>query len=169
MMPDERDDAAPRQMIYEMRRRVQRARNHYWSEGVDGEISNEVHRELAVAVLQYHDVLLEFRDESVLDKTDFPNINKLRDKVARRVYATVPSGGRGRGSEVDEVPAVTTVPVDEILEMSEQLDDLCKKLGFGAKAKEKTEHNDIGHDDLAHLLEQRGQDEALEKVPGDAE
>jgi hypothetical protein len=138
-MPNDRDDSEPRQMIYEMRRRVQRARNHYWSEGVDGEISNKVHRQLAVAVLQYHDVLWEFRDESVLGKSDFPDINNLRDKVGRRVYATVPSGGRGRGSSVDEVPAVTTVPVDEILEMSEQLDDLCKTLGFAAKAEEKTD------------------------------
>ena len=35
-MPSDRDDPEPRQMIYEIRRRVQAARNRNWAEGVDG-------------------------------------------------------------------------------------------------------------------------------------
>lgn len=138
-MPDDRDDPEPRRMIYEIRRRVQAARNHYWSDGVDGEISEETHRQLAVTTLQYYDVLLEFRDESIIGEEGFPDISVIRDRVGERANVVAPSPGLGRPDKPDTVPAVTQVPVERILQLSEQLDDLAKQLGFGAKAETKTD------------------------------
>lgn len=166
MSDDDRDDPQPKRMIYEIRRRVQAARNQYWAEGVDGEISNQTHRELAIACLQYYDVLYEFRGESVLDEGDFPDISIIRDRVGHRVPQRQEQPGLSRPAKTTMVPAVTMVPVDRILDLTEDLDDLAKKLGFAAKAAETTPHNDIDHDDLRALLANRGQDEALEKVPG---
>ena len=50
--------------------------------------------------------------------------------------------------------------------VANQLERVAKKLEFWAPAPDKTEHDQFDHGDLAHLLDQRGQDEALEKVPG---
>ena len=138
-MPSERDDPEPRQMIYDIRRRVQVARNRYWAEGVDGEISDDTHRELATAVLQYHDVLYEFRDESILGPGDFPDLAELRERVGKKARQQQPQAGLSRPTTVTLVPAVTQVPIEDILEYSEQLDDLAKTLGFGAKADERTD------------------------------
>jgi len=162
----EEGDREPKRLIYEMRRRVQAARNQFWSEGVEGHLSNQTHLELAKATLQYHDVLYEFRSSNAIDESDWPDISPLRARVGRRIEREVDSAGRGRGKTTKTVPAVTEIPVEHIVELTEELDDLAKKLGFGAAERSVTEHNDIEHDDLAALLEARGQDEALEKIPG---
>ena len=138
-MPSDRDDPEPRQMIYEIRRRVQAARNRYWAEGVDGEVSDETHRELATAVLQYHDVLYEFRNESVLSPGDWPDIAEIRERVGRKARQRTQQGGLSRPATVTLVPAVTQVPIEDILQASEDLDDLAKTLGFGAKADTQTD------------------------------
>jgi len=155
-MPTDRDDPEPRQMIYEIRRRVQAARNRYWAEGVDGEVSDETHRELATAVLQYHDVLYEFRNESVLNTGDWPDIAEIRERVGRKARQRTQQGGLSRPSTVTLVPAVTQVPIEDILQASEDLDDLAKTLGFGAKADTQTdvfgidpEWDDDGGDDAS--------------------
>jgi len=131
-MPSDRDDPEPRQMIYEIRRRVQAARNRYWAEGVDGEVSDETHRELATAVLQYHDVLYEFRNESVLSSDDWPDIAEIRERVGRKARQRTQQGGLSRPATVTLVPAVTQVPIEDVLQLSEDLDDLAKTLGFAA-------------------------------------
>ena len=165
-MSEERDDHEPRRMIYEVRRRVQAARNRFWSEGVDGSVSSDTHRELAVAALQYHDVLYEFRDESIIEEGDFPDISPIEERIGRKVQKPVKSAGLGRPVKMQAVPAVTEIPVEQLVQATEDLDDLAKKLGFGAKAAERTPHNEVDHDDLRALLDHRGQDQALEKLPG---
>lgn len=130
-MADNGGNREPESVIYEIRRRVQAARNRYWREGYDGDV-NDCHRELAVAVLQYYDVLHEFRDESVLDPEDFPNISLIRDRVGKKVQQRVSQPGLKRPEKVELVPAMEQVPVEEIVELTEDLDDLAQKLGFGA-------------------------------------
>ncbi|MDB2293724.1 hypothetical protein PM085_15815 [Halorubrum ezzemoulense] len=138
-MTDERDDAEPRRMIYEIRRRVQAARNRYWADGVDSDLSTETHRELAIAALQYHDVLYEFRDESILTEDDWPDVEPLRKRVNKTVRRREQSDVFGEPATTKEVPAVQTLPTERLVELTEELDDLAKKLGFGAKAEEQTD------------------------------
>jgi len=135
----DRDDPEPRRMIYDIRRRVQAARNQYWAEGVDSNVSERTHRELAVATLQYYDVLYEFRDESVLTDNDWPDINELRDRVGKTVTKRTHSGVFGETTTTNEVPAVTMLPADRIVTMSKDLDDLAKRLGFSATADSSTD------------------------------
>ena len=166
MTDEERDDPQPKRMIYAMRRHVQQIRNRFWEEGVNGQFSPRTKRELAAAAIQYWDCLYEFRDEQVLDEGDFPDISPVRSRVGETTEVLGQSPRRSGGQQLRTVPAVTELSEDYLLELTEDLDDLSKQLGFGASAKETTPHDDIGHGDLASLLSARGQDEALEKVPG---
>jgi len=135
-----------------MVRNERTARNQYWADGVDAEVSDRTHRELAIAALQYYDVLYEFRDESVLEEDDWPDVEVLRERVGKTVRRRERSDVFGEGTTVREVPAVSEVPVAEIVDMTEDLDDLAKTLGFGAEAvsgdselytiKHDTEHYD---------------------------
>ena len=138
-MSDDRDDPEPRRMIYEVRRRVQAARNRYWADGVDSDLSNETHRELAITALQYHDVLYEFRDESIISERDWPDVEPLRKRVNKTVRRREQSDVFGEPPTTREVPAVQTLSTEKLVELTEDLDDLAKKLGFAAKADDKTD------------------------------
>jgi sugar phosphate isomerase/epimerase len=163
---DDGDDPQPKRLIYEMRRRVQMARNRYWDEGVEGRTSPETKKSLAKAAVKYWDVLYEFRSETVLDDEDFPDMTEITSRLGQQTAVWVESAGRKRGSVRKQQPAIAELDAEYLLELTEELDDLAKRLGFGATAREATPHNEIGHDDLAALLEARGQDEAREKIPG---
>lgn len=146
-------DQEPKRLIYEMRRRVQAARNQFWAEGVEGRLSHETHLDLAKTTLQYYDVLYEYRDEDGLDEDDWPDVSPLRDRVGRRIERETKSAGRGRGTSTESVPAVTEIPVEHIVGLTEELDDLAKKLGFSAPAKASTPRTQIDND-LVDKVEQ---------------
>jgi hypothetical protein len=164
---DDDRDSKPTRLIYEMREHVQRVRNRVWDAGVDGELSVENKRLLAKAAIKYWDVLYEFREATVLSKDDFPDISPVRSRIGKTTQVSAPSPRRGDAENFKPAPAVDELPQDYLIELTEDLDDLARKLGFGASERDATPHDDIGHDDLAALLEARGQDEALDKVPGD--
>jgi len=166
-MSNERDDPEPRRMIYEIRRRVQAARNRYWADGVDSDLSSDTHRELAIAALQYHDVLYEFRDESVLGDDDWPDVEPLRERVNKTVRRREQSEVFGEPATTKEVPAVQMIPAEQLVELTESLDDLAKKLGFGANASTDVERDDFSEEDLAALVETRGQTDAIDDTPDD--
>lgn len=136
-MNDERDDPQPKQLIYEMRRRVQRARNHYWRDGVNGQVSQDTHLELAEAVVEYWDVLYEFRDESILNEGDFPDIKEVRSRLGKTTQVPQEAPGDTSNKELVEQPAVMDIPTRRLVEISKRLDDLAKQLGFGASVSEK--------------------------------
>lgn len=167
MSDDDSGDPQPKRLIYDMRARVQQIRNRFWEEGVGGQFSATTKRDLAVVAIQYWDMLYEFRDEQVLDEGDFPDITPVRSRIGKTTEVLADSPRRGGGVEVEAAPAVSELDDWYLLELTEQLDDLANRLGFAASAREATPHDDIGHDDLAALLEARGQEEALEKVPGE--
>jgi hypothetical protein len=166
MSDDDRGDPQPTRMIYDMRRYVQQIRNRFWEEGVDGQFSPRTKRDLAAAAIQYWDMLYEFRGEHVLEEGDFPDISPVRSRIGETTEVLSQSKRRGGGVGVERAPAVSELDDWYLLELTEDLDDLAKRLGFAANAREATPHDDIDHSDLAALLEARGQDEALDKVPG---
>jgi hypothetical protein len=131
-MSDDSDDPQPKRMVYEMRERVQRARNIYWEEGVDGHRSTQTKKRLAAVTIQYWDVLFEFREESVLEEGDFPDISRVRSRIGETTDVPAAAGGRSRGGGTKTVPAIAELSADELLELTERLDDLANKLGFGA-------------------------------------
>lgn len=166
-MPDDDRPNEPRPagLIYDTREYVQEVRNHYWDTGVDGETSPEMKKHLAKAAIKYWDVLYEFRDETVLDDGDFPDIGPVRQRLGRQTEVIAESAGRGRGMTTRQVPAVDELSAEYLLELTEQLDDLAKTLGFAASAREQTPRDRASMADLKGLLSARGQDEAIEKLP----
>ncbi len=130
-------DPAPRRLIYRAREQLQLARVNVWEEGVHGEYSVETKLTLATSVLTLWDMLFEYRDESVLDEGDFPDVSELRSRVGEQTTRRRESAGLGRGSVTETVPAVSEIPLGRLLTLSKELDDLCRKLGFSAEAQSK--------------------------------
>ena len=152
MSDDDRGDPQPKRLIYDIREHVQRVRNRFWEEGVNGQFNPQTKRLLATAAIQYWDVLYEFRDETVLNDGDFPDVSPVRSRIGETTEVLGESNRRGGGQEMRTVPAVTELDDWYLIELTESLDDLAKRLGFGATAKDTTPHDDIGHEDIAALL-----------------
>lgn len=142
-------DRQPKELIYEMRRQMQAARNHYWQQQVTGSISEQVHQELATRLVQYHDVLYEFRD-----KTDgWPDISAIRERLGREVKMQAKAPGLGRGTQWEHRPAITQIPAEQLVEMSKQLDDIACDLGFAAPVTEETDKDVISQDVVKSTLD----------------
>lgn len=168
MATEETDERARghRAIITEKRMQVQQARDRMSNEGVNGEFSDQTHRLLAARAVQYFDVLHEYRSETAIKDAEWPDINKIRSRLGKTRAVIETSGGRGVGVATRQVPAVTAVPIHEILNVTKQLDDIAKDLGFSEPATETTPHDEADHDDLRGLVDLRSQDQALEELPG---
>jgi len=163
------DDPAarlPSQMIGKKRQRAAKLRDLYIRQSVDNDVSNELIKELASVCLEYWSLLREFREEPAVDPEDFPNIKPLRSRLGDTTRVKTESKERGKSMRYKQVPAVLELDPQYLIEVTHALDDLSQKLGFGARATDTTEHDEVNQDDLAHLLEKRGQDEALDNIPG---
>jgi hypothetical protein len=114
-------------------------------------------------------VLSNYEDETVLDDGDIPDIDPIRDRLGHTTTVVGQRAGRGRGSQRQTVPAVDELDFWYLEGVANDLEAAAKKLGFWASAKEQTPHDDPDHDDLKALLEARGQDDAIENLPGEEE
>lgn len=156
----------PVRMIGQHRKRIQEYRLTIQRLYADLQVSGDMHDDFAVEVIGYYDVLREFRNSDALDDEDFPDIDELRSRLGETTTIVAERAGRGRGSHMKEVPAIREVSLDTLLRISHELDDLAQQLGFGANAVESTPHNKTTQDDLEALLRARGQDDALDNLPG---
>lgn len=166
---DDGGDTRSKRLIQDRQERLEAVLDMFSRQAADVDLSPKMKREIAVHIVNYHRVLSKFEDESVLDKDDIPDISPVRERLGKQTSVPTTEHAIGGGTSTQQVPAVDELDFWYLENVANQLEKAAKKLGFWASAVEKTEHNDIGHDDLAHLLEQRGQDEALEKVPGETE
>lgn len=131
---DDSDDPQPKRLIYKKKEQLQAVRDRFWEEGVEGGFSPRTKRYIATVALQFWDVLHEHRDESVLSDDDFPDVSPIRDRLGRQTKVPVESPRRGGGKTLEDVPAVNDLNDWYLIDVTEQLDDLAKKLGFAAKA-----------------------------------
>ncbi len=164
---DDTKSTRAERLIHDVREEAFAVRRMISRHGVDGRTDPETKRQLAAAAYEYWDVLYEHRDERILDEGDFPDIEPVESRLGTTVQVPVESTRRGGGQQMQSVPAVSELDQQYLMQLTKQLDDCRKKLGFGASVREKTPHDDPDHGDLAALLKARGQDEALEKVPGE--
>jgi len=91
-------------------------------------ITKELHRELAARVLQYADVLRVFQDR--ID--DFPNVDHVRQKLGQMDRVESEAPGDTHNVIVEEQPAVLSIDPDDLLAMTDRLDEIAQQLGFGA-------------------------------------
>jgi len=147
-------DRQPKELIYEMRRQMQAARNRYWQQQVTGSISEQVHQELATRLVQYHDVLHEFRDHA----NDWPDISAVRERLGREVEVQTEGTGLGRGWQLERRPAITQIPAEQLVEMSKQLDDIACDLGFSAPVTEGPDKDVISQEVVKSTLDDNESD-----------
>lgn len=169
MSDDERNHPQPARMIYDTRRYVQQIRNRFWEEGVNGGFSPSTKRRLATAAIQYWDMLYEFRSESILDDGDFPDISPVRDRIGRQTEVVTKSKRLGQSTTLKTAPAITELSDWYLVELTKELDDLAKKLGFAATTTDRVPNDRASEEDLKGLLEARGQTEAVENLPSQQE
>jgi hypothetical protein len=73
------------------------------------------------------------------------------------------------GQTYEQVPAVEELNFWQLEQIAGDLEAAAKKLGFWAPAKDQTEHNEVTHNDMKGLLQARGQEQAIQNLPGEQE
>jgi len=133
----------PLQLIHDVRRRVQAARSRYWAESVDCDVTEPTHRDLAVVAMQYHDTLVEYRDEPAIQDADWPDISPIQDAMGETIVQRTECQVANEPSQIEEIPAIQTVPTDDIVDITEQLDDIANQLGFAADVEQPDGGDDV--------------------------
>lgn len=128
------ENAALRSILHDTRQHVQMTRNQYWRASLSGNVGDELHMEIGARVLQYHDVLYEFRNLPALEEGDFPDISEVRQCIGETETQITEAAGRGRGNTMSDEPRILSVPIDRLIWYTEELDDLAQKIGFGPNA-----------------------------------
>lgn len=130
--------------------------------------SAETKRNVAAALSDYRDVLLDYHDEGAL-KTSWDdrevNVDVLDKFLAETVTVEQTLNRRGAAVEERTMPLAAKVPADRLFQIGKELDAIAKELGFAAPAKEKTPSDEATMSDLRGLLKSRGQTEALKNLP----
>jgi hypothetical protein len=102
---------------------------------VDGNVKPNTHALMVRKVLEYEDVLHEFRNLPALDESDLPDVSELKSLLGEKRSMVIPgedAPGLKRGCTRSDVPAVAAeTDIDQVIAISERLDDLAQKLGFG--------------------------------------
>jgi hypothetical protein len=131
-MTGEKGGSDPEQLVLRRKQRVQRVRDRIWADGVDGERPVETKRQLAMAAISYWDVLRDYRDEPVIDNDDYPDMSPIYNRIGKTTEVIAESPGWDRGSKVETVPAIAEIGAGELINITEQLDDVATALGFSA-------------------------------------
>jgi hypothetical protein len=164
---DTPSDTRAKQLIQDRQERLEEVLDIFSQRAANVDLTPQMTREIAVHIVNYHRVLSRYEDESVLADGDIPDISPIRQRLGRTTQVPADSAGMGRGAGYDDVPAVDDLDYWYLEDIAGQLETAAKKLGFWASAREQTPHDDPDHDDLKALLEARGQQEAVENLPGE--
>src|SRR6056297_3837874 len=143
-MASDGGDSQPRQIIYAQKKQANAARNRYRMVEYDSGLDAQTHRQLAVSALQYYDVLREYEDKPILSASDWPDIEPIRDRLGQTIIQRQECQVANEPSQLEEVPAIKTVPADMLVAVINQLDKVANKLGFGAGVEHKRTLYDAG-------------------------
>lgn len=133
------------------------------------QVSTEIHLRFQQAVLDVHDELRPYReevDDQWAEATPYEGglevLPGLVDRVETVTDVTVSGGVPTREERTEPVQ----IPERALLEISYDLDDIASALGFGSDTDTETPHEEPDLDDIRELARVRGQDGALESLPG---
>ena len=164
---DDDGDTRSKKLIQDRQQRLESVLDIFSQQAASVELTAEMKRQIAVVIVNNHRVLSNYRDESVIDDDDIPDISPIRQRLGRETKLPAPSARRGGGQSYRQRPAVDELDYWYLEGVARQLEAASKKLGFWPSAKD-TVHNDrVAEDDLKALLETRGQSEAVENLPGE--
>ena len=142
------------------------ARNNLiYQETTEGSFDDAAHAELESEVRTMYEELIPYRDHQAVAETweEF-SLDAIPRLCAQRREVSVDSAnGFGINSGRTEVQ-VEHAPVDYLIGWARAFTIILKKLGLTVPVKHSIDTNDISQRDLAALLEQRGQTDALENA-----
>lgn len=162
------DDSATQyeQIVRERLLRLEEVLDEIERRGTYADVPVGLKRELVSAIVSCHRVIAVMADSNALSDDDIPDIGPIRDRLNQTTRVKTRSKQRGYEYTFETRPAVDALPLRDLETVARQIEAAANKLGHWASSPDTTEHDEFDHGDLAHLLAERGQDEALEKVPG---
>jgi hypothetical protein len=164
---DDAGDRRPKRVVYEHEIAALTAIHDYRDAKLNGGVPDRIVRELAQRALDFREVLHKYRNEDALDPAwDERPIHWIDDYQNETRLVEKPSSRRNSNTKTVEQPAILSVDPEALVDVIRELEDIADQLGFSAPVRSPTDHNQVDHDELAELLQLRGQDEALERVPG---
>lgn len=157
-MSSRSDDRNPpvdrsKRLIQDRQERLENVLDVFSQRAANVELTPEMKREIAVHIVNLHRVLSKYEDEDVLDEGDIPDIGPIRQRLGRTTQVVSQSGGMGRGTAYEEVPAVEELGFEYLERTADELETTAKKLGFWATADAETTHRTKIDDDLIEEVE----------------
>jgi hypothetical protein len=146
-MSDDNDTSRMGRLVSQARVQMQQARSQYWGEGSSGHVSESTLQDLRSSLLQYYDVLREHRSEKAIkEEWDSKEFDQLPEMISTKVTVESDTAGHGSGSSEDTVPYIQTLSAKELVDISYELDDVAKELGFTAAVDEHTSTTEVTQD-----------------------
>lgn len=163
---DDRGQHRPRRIIHDRMEFAERAVERYYRERASGSVGRETHLDLVSAALAYRKVLYRYRDDRALSEDWADRGLDWIDDAARGTVTErkAVSSWRG-GSTTVQRPRALEIDPEDVVRVIEELDDVASELGFAAASKDTTHDDAASHEDLVGLLQARGQDEAVDRLP----
>lgn len=140
------------------------ARNNLiYQQTTEGDFSDETHAELESEVRTMYEEIEGYREHEAVGETwEQFQMDLIPELCARR--RVVENSGTGHfgipqsGSRTE----IERAPVDHLITWTRGFKRILKDLGLTVPVKQGLDRTDVSHDDLAALLEHRGQSEALD-------
>jgi len=130
----------PERLVYETRKEAKEIRQIATRQLMRyGQLNAGTHLDLAEVVIEYEQTLREFDDDPVVDDSDYPNIEPLKQAAGRQTERTVTTSGQWVGSvHTERQPMVLNFPADQLIRVINELDHLARELGFSAETADET-------------------------------
>jgi hypothetical protein len=160
-------DTRSKRLIQDRQERLEAVLDMFSQQAAEVTLSPQMKREIAVHIVNYHRVLSKFEGESVLSDDDIPDISPIRDRLGRTTSTVTSKATLGGGWQSDDVPKIDELDFWYLESVANELEAAAKKLGFWAAADTDVDTDDFSEEDLATLLDARGQDDAIEDAPDD--
>ena len=135
---DDRGGPRAKRLIQDRQERLEQVLDFFTERAAEVSLSPRMKREIAVHIVNYHRVLSNYRDESVLSDGDIPDISPIRERLGRTAEVLGDSARRGGGVQYQEVPAIDELDFWYLEGVANQLEAAAKKLGFWANAESGT-------------------------------
>lgn len=164
---DNHSESASRRLIREAKEEAWHARRNLRRELPTP--TAESKRQLACALADYRDLLLDYRDERALE-TPWDerrvNVDVIDQLLTETTTSSKSLNRRGNAQSQSSVQIVEQVNPHLLIQVAKELDAIAKELGFAAAAKDPVPQEEAEMSDLRGLLKARDQTEALKHLPG---
>jgi hypothetical protein len=151
---DTASDTRAKQLIQDRQERLEEVLDIFSQQAAEVSLTPQMKREIAVHIVNYHRVLSNYEDETVLDDGDIPDIDPIRDRLGHTTRVATDSAGIGRGGSYERVPAVEELDFWYLESVAGDLEAAAKKLGFWATADAETTHRTEIDSDLIEQVEE---------------